>query len=364
MKNFRNIARILVGLVFIFSGFVKGIDPMGTVFRIQDYFQVFGMPWALQYAPFLSIFLCTLEFTLGIVLLFNVLIKQSAWILFLMMLYFTVLTFFDAVYNLVPDCGCFGDVVKLTNLQTFLKNLVLMALVVVILVSGKKFKPWAPVKGQAGLVLVFAALFAFMTVHAYYHLPVIDVLPWKKGSQINKQELLPIKFYVTYKNKKTGEEKEYLMPNYPWNDSVWMADWAFKSQRTEDPNKGTLALRIEDESGADVTSSVIGNKGVSFLVVSYDILKPANKHFKDIIDFTDEAINSNIPVFGLTNSLPEDVKKFNARLQPQFDFYYADDVVLKMMIRSNPGVIMIRNGVVVNKWSFRDLPAFKEVTGK
>ena len=144
MKLLRNILRILTGLVFVFSGFVKGVDPLGTVYRMNDYFQVFGMPWAEPFSLVLTIFLCTLEFTLGISLLFNLWIRWTAWPLLFVMIYFTILTFFDATLNMVPDCGCFGDALKMTNLQTFLKNVVLLAFILVIFMGRKKFRPVIP----------------------------------------------------------------------------------------------------------------------------------------------------------------------------------------------------------------------------
>ncbi|MGE5424024.1 MAG: DoxX family protein, partial [Syntrophothermus sp.] len=197
MKYFKTIARILVGLVFVASSLMKGIDPLGTAYRITDYFLAFGMPWATQFSGFLSIFLCTLEFIIGICLLLNILMRQISWVLLLMMIYFTVLTFFDARYNLVPDCGCFGDIIKITNLQTFLKNVVLMALVIPVFIYRKQYRSWAPMRAQLGFFIMFIAIFAGMSVHAMYHLPVIDTLPWKVGNTINKQDLKPVKFYVT-----------------------------------------------------------------------------------------------------------------------------------------------------------------------
>ena len=140
-KIFTLISRLLVGCVFVFSGFVKGIDPLGTAYRIEDYFIAFGTQWAIPLALYLSVFLCTVEFSIGILLLLNVRIKEVAWLLLLMMLFFTCTTFYDALYNPVPDCGCFGDAIKLTNWQTFLKNIVLMVFVLTIFLNRKKIKP-------------------------------------------------------------------------------------------------------------------------------------------------------------------------------------------------------------------------------
>jgi uncharacterized membrane protein YphA (DoxX/SURF4 family) len=362
MKILRTIFRILVGLVFIFSGFVKGVDPMGTVFRMNDYFIAFGIPWAIPFSLALTIFLCTLEFTIGVSLFFNLWIKGTAWVLLAMMTYFTILTLFDALFNLVPDCGCFGDAVKLTNLQTFLKNIVLMAFVVPIFLWRKKFKGGVPVVPQVLVLLVFALAYGWMTIHAYRHLPIIDFMAWKEGKRINNVTTEPSKFYVTYKNKTTGEQKEFLAPNYPWNDSVWMSKWVFVSQRPADKgNDNAMVLRIEDESGNDLTADVLNIPDYSFILVSYDLKGFDVSLVKKINTIALSALEDGYSFTGLTNATPEDIRQFTEANRLQFPLYNADDVILKTMNRSNPGLILLNDGVVVKKWAWRDLPSYDEV---
>jgi uncharacterized membrane protein YphA (DoxX/SURF4 family) len=364
MKIFRIVSRILLGIVFIFSGFVKGIDPLGFSYRLEDYFQVFGMHWAIPLALYLTIFLCTLEFIIGISLLFNLWIKGSAWGLLGMMIFFTCLTFFDAVYNMVPDCGCFGDAIKLTNLQTFLKNIVLFIFVFPVFAGRKKFRDWAPVWAQKMFLLIFSLFFLALSIHCYRHLPVIDFMDWKVGARVNVPAT-PLKFYVTYKNKVTGEEKEYLTPDYPWNDSVWMSRWAFKSQRAVDPAKGqTLALRVEDEHGADVSSSIVDNPELQFILVAWDLGKTDTTAFRRILPFYKKANIAGYSFICLTSSLQGEIKNFRMNNGAAFSFYNADDVVLKTMVRSNPGLIVIRNGVVLAKWPFRNFPSYEWVMKK
>jgi uncharacterized membrane protein YphA (DoxX/SURF4 family) len=364
MKIFRNVSRILVGLVFIFSGFVKGIDPLGFSYRLEDYFQVFGMPWAVPFALYLTIFLCTLEFTIGISLLFNLWIRVFSWFLLAMMIFFTCLTFFDAISNLVPDCGCFGDAIKLTNLQTFLKNVILFIFVIPIIKDRKKFKQWAPDSAQKMFLLIFWFLFMGVSIYCYRHLPLIDFMGWKVGKKIN-QQATPQKFYVKYKNKLTGEEKEYLAPNYPWNDSVWMSQWAFKSQRAVNRSKGqALALMAEDENGVDFTSSIINNPDLQFILVAWDLSKSDTAAFHKILPFYKRTVSDGYSFVCLTSSLQGDIKKFKSNNGAGFNFYNADDVVLKTMIRSNPGLILIRNGKVLAKWPFRNFPSYDKVINR
>jgi uncharacterized membrane protein YphA (DoxX/SURF4 family) len=365
MKTFRNVSRIFLGLVFIFSGFVKGVDPLGTAFRIEDYFEAFSIDWAIPLTIYLSIFLCTLEFMVGISLLFNVWIRGTAWILLLMMLYFTVLTFFDAVYNIVPDCGCFGDALKLTNTQTFIKNLVLLVFTLPVFAGRNKFRGKLTPRFRWLLMVVFILLFSGMSVYSYRHLPFIDFLGWKKGEQVNRENKLPVKFFVTYKNKITGEEKEYLAPDYPWNDSIWMAKWEFVGQRVEDPNKtSSLSLLAEDTGHNDVTSSILDNPDFQFLFVSYDLTRANTRAFLVILPFYKKAEADGYSFVCLTGSSREVIDRFRREHGTAFEYLTADDIVLKTMIRSNPGLILMKNGKVLDKWGFRDIPYYSEVMKK
>jgi uncharacterized membrane protein YphA (DoxX/SURF4 family) len=362
MKLLRTTFRILIGVVFIFSGFVKGIDPLGTVYRMDDYFAVFNLPWMSAISLWLTIFLCVVEFTVGVSLLFNLWIKKTAWVLLLMMMYFTILTFFDAVYNLVPDCGCFGDALKMTNLQTFLKNLVLMALVVPVFIWRKQFKSIFHERTEFLLVFLTALSFTILSVYCYRHLPLIDFMAWKEGNNVKPKENQPVIFYVKYKNKLTGEEKEYVAPNYPWNDSVWLSQWIFQSQRVVDPNGDqSLMLRVEDEYGGDFTPVVYDNVDFQFILVAYDLTTTHVKAIHRILPFYKNAIADGFTFFGLTSMSFPDIKKFRLNNGVAIDFYQADDVVLKTMVRSNPGLILMKNGMVIRKWAFRDFPSYDEV---
>jgi hypothetical protein len=269
------------------------------------------------------------------------------------------------VYNLVPDCGCFGDALKITNVQTFIKNLILMAFVLPIFAWRNKFRSLLPSWGDVTILLGVAIAFSTLSIQCYRHLPLIDFMAWKVGNRVNKTETLPVTFYVTYKNKKTGEEKEYVSPNYPWNDSVWLADWIFTSQRVVDPNKDQgLVLRVEDQYGTDFTSSVLDNPDYQFILVAYDLGKANRKGFRDILPLFKKAMMDGHSFICLTNSLPAEIKKFRMDNGTAFDYYNSDDVVLKTMVRSNPGLILMKDGIVLAKWGFRDFPAYDQVKEK
>ncbi|MCX6282095.1 MAG: DoxX family protein [Bacteroidetes bacterium] len=365
MKVLRNCFRILIGLVFIFSSFVKGVDPLGTAFRIEDYFVAFGIPWAGQFALGIAIVMCMLEFITGISLLLNLWIKKSAWLLLLLMTYFTVLTFIDAIWNLVPDCGCFGDAIKLTNVQTFLKNLVLMVFVVPIFMWRKKYRSAHTLPFDIALLSLAAFAFIWMSVYSVRHLPLIDFMAWGRGNKVNKSESLPVKFFVTYKNKMTGEKKEYLASNYPWNDTVWMSQWVFESQRVEDPNaEKSAGLLVEDMQGNDVTASILQKTDYQFLLIIYNLKETNTEALLRILPFYKKAQASGISFICITSAMPAEVRKFRFAHGTAFEFYNADDVILKTMVRSNPGLILLKDGVVINKWAFRDFPDWNLVSEK
>lgn len=361
MKWLANFSRILVGFVFVFSGFVKGIDPLGMSYRLEDYFIAFNWPIFIPYALFLTILLCTIEFTLGIMLLFNLRMKISAWLLLLMMLFFTVLTFNDAIYNPVPDCGCFGDAIKLTNWQTFYKNLILLPLTIIIFIYRQKFKSFVNNPLQSGIAIVFALLFAGISLWCFRHLPIIDFTEWKVGNKLYPENPKPVLYYLTYRNKKSGETKEYLSPNYPFNDSIWMSEWEFASQRVEDPNVYFgKSLIIVDTLGNNQTESIIRNPEYQFIVNSYDLSKTDKTAFKQLNSFCSEAYTDNIATAVLVSAQASDIKQFATENKLQLDFYTTDDIVLKTIVRSNPGLLLLKDGVIIKKWHHNDFPSYEE----
>ena len=361
MKRIANFSRILIGLVFIFSSFVKGVDPLGTAYRLEDYFIAFHCEFFIPLALFFSILLCTLEFAVGVMLLINLKVKIAAWLLLLMMVFFTGLTLNDAIFNPVPDCGCFGDAIKLSNWQTFYKNLILLPLTILVFAYRKKFKPFSNNRNQWLLAGIFIALFAGFSFYCYSHLPVIDFTEWKPGNKLYAENPKPVKFFLTYKNKQSGELKEYQSPDYPYNDSVWMSNWEFVSQRVEDPNTYYgKSLVITDTSGNIVTESIIRNPEYQLIINSYDLSKADRKAFVTLGEFCAKANIDNINTAVLVSSQPSDIVKFANENKLQFDFYTADDIILKTIVRSNPGLLLMKNGVILRKWHKNDIPDYAE----
>ncbi|MDD3526019.1 MAG: DoxX family membrane protein [Bacteroidales bacterium] len=357
--------RILLGVLFLFSGFSKGVDPLGTAYRIEDYFIAYGVDWMMPSAVFFSFLLNTGELLLGGLLLFNVKPRITAWLVLLMMSAFTLITLNDALNNPVPDCGCFGDALIMSNWQTFYKNLVIMALVLLVFtnrnhLSGgfRNATEWALAAGLAALFITFQFL-------NFINLPMMDFRSWKIGNRLYVENPLPVKYYLTYRNTETGETKEYLSPNYPYSDSAWMAKWEFVNQRTEDPNRlPGMDLAIITFVGEEVTGDYLQNPDYHFIVVAWDLKIADEKAFQQIHQLYQSAEENGYSFIVLTATLPDNIQQFLEAQNIPFDmpFFNADDITLKTIIRANPGLILVKDGQVIDKWHHNHLPSWDELT--
>jgi len=363
MKTLRTISRILVGLVFIFSGFVKGVDPLGTAYKITDYFEAYHMVWAVPLSLYLSIILCAFEFVLGVLLVLNVKMKQTAWLVLMIMSFFTLVTFYDALYSPVPDCGCFGDAVKLTNWETFYKNVVLMVFVFIILFGRNKMKAYFDNVKEWSIIGIVSIVFIWFSVYNYRNLPIINFRPWKTGTKMMADNPQPSKFYLTYKNKQSGETKEYLSNKLPWQDTVWVANWEYVSTREDNPNKSKLgAFAIIDSSGTDMTDHFVRNPEFQFFIACYNISETNLKAFETKFNpFIEKANAKGVSIILLTGSSPEEIADFRAKFpNTNYEIFSSDDISLKAMIRSNPGLVLLKKATVLGQWHWRNIPEFDE----
>lgn len=357
----RNFSRHLVGIVFIFSGFVKGVDPLGTAYRIEDYFVAYGTEWAMGLALLLSILLSTAEFVIGLALVTGMKMRVTAWFLLVIMLFFTGVTYFDALYEPVPDCGCFGDAIKLTNWQTFYKNIVLMVFVLAIFFNRKRYKIRLYPAMQWFFVMIYFVGFGYFSYYNYSHLPMIDFRAWKEGKQLNPEGEQESLVYLTYRNKETGETKEYLSPNYPWDDAQWLENWEFVDQRTvllgEQPDHGLFA---EDSFGNEMTHVVLQSPNL-LVFVSYDLSQIPAEAIVKIENIEKQVSENGGGVVWLTASLPEELESWQNSYDFFYETYFADGVVLKTIVRSNPGLVWMNEGKVMKKWHYNDFPQGEEL---
>lgn len=365
MKILVHILRLLAGLLFIASGFVKGIDPLGFAYTLEHYFTAFGIEAFQPLALPLSFAASAIEFTIGALLLLNLWMRVTASAFLAFMLFFTFLTAYNFRTNAVPDCGCFGSAIILSNKATFVKNIVILVPAVIVFLYRKKFIAWLSRPGEvavAALSLLAALLFF---AYNYRHLPMIDFTEWKIGNKLFAENPQPVKVFVTYKDSISGDQKEFLSPNFPYNDSAWMARWKFVGQRSEDPNEYYgKSLTIFDTTGNDVTASIIRNPGYQVLFTVNDLEHSNLAAMQKINRFVAEAANHQVDVAVITFGSNSMIARYAGQHQFVLPFYTADDVVLKTMVRSNPGMMLLKNGVIVGKWHYRDMPSFSEFSQK
>ncbi|MDD4142241.1 MAG: hypothetical protein PHR20_05560 [Bacteroidales bacterium] len=363
-KTLGGISRTLLGALFVFSGFVKGVDPLGFSYKVEDYLVAYNMPWFLNMALALAVLACLVEFITGIMLLFNIKVKISLSIATLMMIGFTVLTLIDALTNKVPDCGCFGEAVKLSNWQTLYKNLTLDLLVLVTWLAVKKMKPTFYSGAEWGITCVTAVVFVGFQLYNIAFLPVIDFRDWKVGNKMTLDNPEPVEYFVEYVNNETGEIISMRSDEIPYDSTEWMTQWSFKDQKIVDNNKYPHNLMLFSANGSDETAYVLGLKSLNILIVSTYIEEMNMKHLPQIKKLIAYCIDNGYEVSFITSSDYETYEAFAAENDIDAVFYNADDIELKSMIRSNPGIIAMENGVVMGKWSHNRVPGKLVVSGK
>lgn len=370
IKTIVEVSRILLGLTFIFSGFVKSIDPLGTVYKIQDYLTVFGLNDFSQLALVISITLCTIEFCLGMFMLLGLYRKWTSRALFLVMLFMTPLTLYLAIANPVKDCGCFGDALIITNWQTFYKNIVLLACSIVTLIYHERIANLFTGKFYwfSGLYIVVFSI-GFCIFNIFYE-PIIDFRPYRIGNNIPSLMTVEKDKAPIYQNimiyEKDGVKKEFTEENYPWQDSTWV--FVDRESRLikagEEPVIADFAIkklyfspdRSEIEGSEDITEELLSDSTFTFLMIAYSLPEMNEGNLSRFEDVNNYAKENGYKFYCLTSS-PEDlIIQLEKENITNFTFCTADERVLKTMTRSNPGLILLKDGIVINKWSDKEAP--------
>ena len=360
-KSGLSLCRFLVGALFVFSSFTKGVDPLGTKYKMLDYFIAYDIQWLNELALPLAIVMIMAEFIVGICLMLNLLPRLATLGASLLMLFFTVTTFFDAIYNLVPDCGCFGTAIKMSNWQTFFKNLIIISILIPLIYNNKTLvNKRVTILGQTLFTFIFMGMFIGFEVYNVRHLPVIDFMEWKVGNDMKPAEdVAPAEIYLTFKNIETGATEEYLSPNYPWNDSIWMSQWEFVSQRQEGGSQ-SFGFSILDENGDDYTDLLFDTEMLFVFVAPY-LDELTEKDFDECQRIYDFANENGFNYLWITSVNPECVYGLQDKYYMFDEVYYGDELELKSMVRSNPGLMLMNSGVVVDKWSKIDFPYAAEI---
>lgn len=359
-SNILLIARIIFGLVFLFSGFVKAVDPLGTAYKISDYLEAFSLT-SLDFLAFpASLLLIATEFTIGFNILFNVHLKASTWIASLFMLVMTPVTLYLAISNPISDCGCFGDAIVMTNWQTFYKNVVLCIILAIIALLQNHTRPWLSNWG-AWIVTLLPILISFgISIYCYNLLPIIDFRPYKIGNNIIEGMQIPEdapldKYETTFFYEKDGIEQAFTLDNYPAEDSTW----TFVRQESKLIEQGFVPpihdFSIITEDG-DITDLVLEDAGYTLLVISHKVEKASTKNIKCVKSTIANAKKAGAKVIWLTSSYSDDIEKFKSEYGINDTFGATDDITLKTIVRSNPGLVLIKDATVIEKWHHNSLP--------
>lgn len=369
--------RIAVGLLFIFSGLIKANDPLGFSYKLEEYFEVFHIMFLSSFALIIAIILCALEMILGFALLIGARAKAVTRGLLLLIIFFSFLTFYSAFFKVVQSCGCFGDAIPLTPWQSFSKDLVLLLLIVVLFIKRDSIKPI--LKPEAAKVaFIIAVIFSFgVGIYTYNFLPVLDFLPYKVGANIPEEMKTPPgakpdEYELTYhlKNKKTGETKtmtntDYLKTNI-WKDSNWEIKGDPESRLIKvgfTPKIRDLA--IQDAQGNDYTQELLTNPFYNVIIVAYNLNHTNDEAINKLNALAINLVQGyNIRTVLLTSNSPADATVFAKTHKLLPEIFYADGVPLKTMIRANPGIFLMKNGVVINKWHFHNLPTYDVLVNK
>ena len=364
-----NICRLLLAITFIFSGFVKAIDPLGSQYKIGDYLTALGMAGKIPewVQLILSISLSGAEFTLGILLLLAIRRRLVSKLAFVLMLGMTLITLWLTISNPIQDCGCFGDAIHLTNSQTFIKNLVLLVASIVVM-RLPLYQVRFISKTNQWIATYFTMIFiVIVSLLSLYHLPLFDFRPYYIGQNILKGMQIPkgakqTKYKTTFICTKNGVQKEFNENNYPYNDSTWV----FVDTKREVIEKGYEPpihdFSITDEkTGEDLTEQILNKDGYTFLLVSPMLEVAQDRNFGDIEGIYEYAKENGYAFYGLTASTDKGIKHWRDITGAEYPFYVTDGTTLKTMIRSNPGLLLLYKGTIINKWNHNDIPKVAEL---
>jgi hypothetical protein len=353
-------SRFLVGGLFIFSGFIKLNDPVGTQIKMEEYFEVFAqdfsslfhhfIPWSLH----IGMAMIVLEIALGVAILIYWRMNLTTWTLLLLMVFFTFLTGYSAILEKVTDCGCFGDAIKLTPWESFIKDIVLMVFVLHLFWYRRNYKPMLRTREGYSVIIATVVACLFLGVYAINHLPFIDFRAYKVGNNIPQQMQpteQPIIEYTFTKDGKEVKSKHYLMEGgYQYVSSRVMNEDKIKPKITD--------YAVSTTKGEDKTQYTF--EGNRLLIVMSDVTKASTENIVRIRELTQQ-LEGKVDCFVLTASAEEAMETFRHENQLAVPYFYADATVLKTIIRSNPGIALWKNGTVLGNWHHNDTPSAQEV---
>ena len=418
MNVLTNISRLVVGSLFIVSGLIKANDPVGFSYKLKDYFapDVLDMEFLVPFVLPMAVLICAIEIVLGVAAIFGSRMKLVSWMLLLMIIFFTFLTFYSAYFEKVTDCGCFGDALKLTPWESFTKDLVLLVFVLIIFMRRSVIdvntgaEDVKLMSGSLVLIALFSigviswgfpiyfsiALFAVVwflknkeslrkkvtaitfgipavvsllfSAYVLMHLPIRDFRPYAVDKSIPEgmaiPEGAPIDVYqnIWHYKDADGTVKQYTDEEKPWEDTTRVfveRETMLISQGYEPPIHD---FSISNADGEDYTEMFITDPGYVFFLIAYDITNENNKNVSAQVNaLAEESMRNEMTFIGLTSSLYESVEDFRHEVQASYDYYTTDEKTLQTILRSNPGLMLIQNGIIIEKWHYNDIPTYEEV---
>ena len=359
MKYLVGVVRIFVGILFIISGFIKLNDPVGFSFKLEEYFSqgVLDLPFLTPFTLAISILVVIVEVMVGVMLILGYKRKLTVWTLLAMIIFFTFLTFYSAYFNKVTDCGCFGDAIKLTPWESFTKDVVLLVLILIIYV-GRKYI--TPLVNSKTLMSVLYVSFIACVGYVYYvlnHLPVIDFRPYEIGKNIEEGMNTPADapkavFEYKWKFNVNGNEEIYVTNgDYPTVDGEFIDVETEEIQAGYEPPVHDFTI---EQNGEDFAAALLQEPKL-VMVIAYDLRKSNLEVFKEIKAVTDNALKAGYKVIGMSASGPDQTDALKKENNLAFDFYFTDETTLKTIVRSNPGVLVLEKGTIVQKLHYNDL---------
>ncbi len=368
MKICLSVSRIFLGLLFVFSGFVKVVDPWGTAYKFTDYFTAFGWDFFYDFALVFSVLLSVAELLIGICLLLRLKMKVTTMAALSFMVFFTLLTLWIALTNPVSDCGCFGDAIKLGNWETFIKNLIMLPIAIFLFTKRNHISHFSTSVKEWIYVCLFGLYGVGISVYSYLYLPIIDFLPYYIGQNIPQAMSIPkekendIDVYdITLIYEKDGVQHHFtqdsFMKSQLWSDTTWKYVDT-KTVLVKEGYKPPIAhLTLNTVEGINILDSVL-HSGNFF----WGIVRNANKLNQSDLEKLEKiavfAQQNKVGFYLLTSSALDQMQQKLNESQWSTPIYFTDDTELKSMLRANVGLIYINHGIISGKWSNYEMPIF------
>ena len=357
-----NICRVLLALVLVLSGFVKAVDPKGTMYKLQEYADAFSIDaFSNEWLLFFAIILAAAEFLIGVFLLMGAYRRLMATIAFLVFIIFTPFTLYVAISDIVPDCGCFGDAIGMSNVASFLKNLFLLSLSVIVFLGRRRFVVNITAKNRWMVSLFTVFYIAFVETISLSYVPVLDFRNYAVGN--NLRELVQGEndtYKLVMAFEKDGETRLFEQDSLPDESWMFVENRSLLVAEGRKPVIGDFAI-LDWESDYDVAEDILADTGFVCIVVAEFLEEASVGRVDKINDLYDYCLDKNVAFLAVTASGEEDIELWRKRTGAEYPVYWADNMLLRSMTRANPGVVLLNDGVIVGKWNVAAMPEAEQM---